>query len=238
MDAQTELQKEIKQLRGLFKGRLNEEQLLEKAIELRAKRKEKNKNILDASVIFSNKAEKKQANKLLEKYTSNFSIETISDKNILLQVVYLEIIQNRLQDKLNEFNETNKSVPSQLIKLIHENQNQILSLKEKLGILRNKELGTFDKIAVLMEKAKIWRQNNQASRTTSCPHCGQMILWKIRSDIWELQKHPFFKDKILGNPHLVKMYQEGKIKKEDVAKILEVSDGYVDWLIDLWGKND
>jgi hypothetical protein len=48
---------------------------------------------------------------------------------------------------------------------------------------------------------------------------------------WEAQKHPFFKDRILANPHLMHMFKEGKITKHDVAKVLMTSLDYVDWLI-------
>ena len=42
---------------------------------------------------------------------------------------------------------------------------------------------------------------------------------------------------MLSNEHLVKLYQEGKITKNDVAQILECSDDYINWLINRW-KNE
>jgi len=37
---------------------------------------------------------------------------------------------------------------------------------------------------------------------------------KIRTEAWEAQKHPFFKDRILANKHLVKLYKDKKITKK------------------------
>jgi DNA-directed RNA polymerase subunit RPC12/RpoP len=78
---------------------------------------------------------------------------------------------------------------------------------------------------------KKWREENQGSRSLQCPHCGKMVLLKIRTDIWESLKHPFFKDKILANTHLMEMYRIGKISKHDVAKVLGTSVDYVAWLV-------
>jgi hypothetical protein len=83
----------------------------------------------------------------------------------------------------------------------------------------------------MMKKYKIWRSENQGSRTLVCPHCGKMTLLKIRMEAWEAQKHAFFKDRILANPHLMEMYKNGKISKHDVAKVLHTSLDYIDWLI-------
>lgn len=235
MYSEKELSKEIKQLEGLLKSKgKSHEEIVQKARELREKRDRKEKEILDVDVLFQDKEEVKKARLLLEKYSNNYSIETVSDKNILMQVIECEIIQDRLRQKLNEFHKENKSVPTGLVELIHKNQNQTLNLKEKLGILINKDQGTFDKYNTLMNKAKIWRENNQASRTLTCPHCGKMVLLRIRMKQWEAQKHPLFKDKVLGNEHLTKLYFEGKLTLDDVAKVLKTSEDYTPWLVDKW----
>jgi len=58
-----------------------------------------------------------------------------------------------------------------------------------------------------------------------------MTLLKIRTDAWEAQKHPFFKDRVLANKHLMKMYKDKKISQKDVALVLDCSDDYIDWMI-------
>lgn len=67
-----------------------------------------------------------------------------------------------------------------------------------------------------------------------CPHCGQMCLLKIRTDKYDTIAHPFFKDRILCNLHLIKLYKSGKITQNDVSQILGCSDDYVTWLCEKW----
>jgi hypothetical protein len=61
-----------------------------------------------------------------------------------------------------------------------------------------------------------------------------MIMLKIRMESWEAQKHPFFKDRLLGNEQLIRLYKLGKLTREDVAAILGTSADYADWLINKW----
>jgi DNA-directed RNA polymerase subunit RPC12/RpoP len=185
--------------------------------------------------MFSNKAEIKQSRLLLGKYLDDYSIETISDKNTLKEVIYLEIVQQRLQEKLNEFYAGDaKAVPLQLVELIHKNSEAILKLKFSLGLSKEKETkkSGLDVLGELKKRFAIWRSENQGSRTLSCPHCGKMIMLKIRTDAWKAQKHPFFQDRILTNKHLLELYKKGTLTKKDVAKVLECASDYVDWIIE------
>ena len=233
-----EFEKEVKQLRGLIQNKnLSEEELLIKAKELKEKKEEKEKDLLDVDNLFQDKKEKVKGKKLLHKYVSNYSIETVSDKNILSQVIYTEILIERIQEKLNSFKDNDKAVPISLVDTLLKLQNQALSLKEKLGILDSKESNTFKEIEVLKRKLKNWGKENQASRTIACPSCGQMVLWRIRTDIWEAQRHPFFKDKVLGNKNLIELYFKRKLTKVDVAKVLGTPEDYTDWLIEKWKLN-
>ena len=65
-----------------------------------------------------------------------------------------------------------------------------------------------------------------------CPHCGKMVLLVINMDKWETVKHPFFVDRILTNKHLIKLYKENKISKEDIAKVLGTSEDYITRIIE------
>jgi DNA-directed RNA polymerase subunit RPC12/RpoP len=193
---------------------------------------------LNVSEMFYDKAEKKEAKRLLHKYLSDFSIENISDKNTLSQLIFLEVFNKRLQEVLNRI-EKEKDVPSiKLIDSLHKNLSQIVLLKGSLG-LTNKNSGktdSFNALETLKKKFKVWREGNQASRSLVCPNCGKMILLKIRVDEWEAQNHPFFKDRILGNTALINLYKRGAIGKKDVADVLESSPDYIDWLIERWNK--
>ena len=185
--------------------------------------------------MFEDKDEKKSAKDLLRKYLSDYAIETISDKNTLKQLIYLEILNNRLQHILNALHKDSKGVPLQLVDGIHKNIEAIGSLKNKLGLIKTKdpkhsETG-FQALEILKKKFAKWREENQGSRTLNCPHCSKMVMLKIRTEAWEAQKHPFFKDRLLTNKHLLSLYKKNKITKEDVANILETSVDYVDWIL-------
>ena len=183
---------------------------------------------------FKDNKEKKLAKRLLNKYLDDFSNVTISDKNILKDLIYFEVVQLRLQSKLNDLHERDNAIPGKLLDSMHTNSDKILSLKNSLNLLSRHTEGNYETLEKLKKKFRAWRSENQGSRSLICPHCGKMTLLKIKTDIWETQKHPFFRDKILANDYLVKLYREKRITKQDVAKILEVSDDYIDWLIGKW----
>lgn len=174
---------------------------------------------------------------LIERYLKEYTIESISDINTLKELIYYEVVQTRFQLKLNDFSD-NKSVPIQIVEIMHKNSDVILKLKNSLGLFKDKtKEDGYDALDHLKRRFKVWLTQNQASRTLVCGHCGKMLLLRIRTEAWEAQKHPFFSDKILGNPHLIALYQRNIITKEDVAKVLETSPDYVDWLVTRWGKN-
>jgi len=189
----------------------------------------------DISSLFLDKKEKKRAKELQKKYLEDYTIESISDINTLKQLIYLEVLNIRLQETMNIKKKEGKDLSDKVIKSVHENIREISNLKDRLGLSKIKqELNSsdaFKSIEILKKKFKVWRDNNQGSRTTVCPHCGKMILFKIRTDKYEAQKHPFFKDRVLHNTHLMKLLSEGKITKTDIGLILEVSPYYVDWLL-------
>jgi DNA-directed RNA polymerase subunit RPC12/RpoP len=151
------------------------------------------------------------------------------------------MIQVRLQDKMNEMNSKSNAIPLQMIDSVHKNLREINELKLKLGLIGEKreelKSDAYKALDLLKDKFKKWRSENQGTRHLVCPHCGKMIMLKIRTNIWEAQKHPFFQDRILTNKHLVQLYAEKKLTKEDVAAILETSPDYVDWLLERWKEN-
>lgn len=187
--------------------------------------------------LFTDKEEIKLAKELEKKYLNEYNIETVSDKNLLYYLIYLEVLHTaKLQKTANQFTASNDDLPYGLLDSIHKNINQIIEIKEKLGLTRKEEVSNdaFKSLELLKKKFKIWAENNQASRTLICPHCSKMILLKIRTTAWEAQKHPFFKDRLLGNESLIRLYKEGRLNKEEIASILGTSADYADWLINKW----
>jgi DNA-directed RNA polymerase subunit RPC12/RpoP len=224
----------FKKLRGLkqYKDLTDEE--VKKAVKEKLAEKDLSEE-LDIEGMFIDKDEKKEAEKFLRKYLNTYSIETVAERNTLKQLVFLEVFNNRIQRELNNYYKEEQPVPPKTVESLHSNLNQINNLKTKLGLSADKKdkslsegYGIFD---TMLKKWKIWREENQGSRTLCCPHCGKMVLLKIRTDAWEALKHPFFKDRILANPYLMELYKEGKITKHDVARVLGTSLDYIDWLV-------
>ena len=196
---------------------------------------------MEISSLFSDRREITLAKRLLNKYLSDYSPASVSDKNNLRHLIYLEIIQIRLQEKMNLMNSTSNAIPLQMIDSVHKNLREINDLKLKLGLIGEKreepKNDAYKALELLKDKFKRWREENQGSRRLTCPWCGKMIMLKIRTDAWEAQKHCMFRDRILANKHLIQLYLEQKITKDDVAKILETSTDYVLWLLDRWKTN-
>lgn len=187
---------------------------------------------------FSDVKERRMGRALLDKYLEDFSLDNISDKALLKDLIYLEVFQKmRLQTSADQFQKENGSVPLQILDAIHKNLDKIRDLKNSLGLTsdsQNEKNDAFKAFEILLKKAKIWREQNQATRSLRCPECSKMIMLRIRTDAWEAQKHSYFSDPIFGNQHLVKLYQEGKITKEDVSLILGTSPDFVNWLVEKW----
>jgi len=228
---ESEIQQEVLKLKNLkgLAGK-NEQELNELATDKIRKRRID----IDVNTMFSSKSEKARGKELLWKYMDDYSIDTISDKNSIREVIYLEIVQQRLQEKLNEFYEQDqKAVPTQLIDTIHKNSDAILKLKNSLGLNKGKQgKSTYDALVHLKKRFKRWREENQGSRTIICPHCGKMVILKLRTKFWEAAKHPFFKDKVLFNTHLFKLFKENKLSRDDCAKVLECSPDYINWIVE------
>lgn len=191
--------------------------------------------------------EKHWAEKKFEDYKLRYHISTLSDLELLEELCFRQAIQERMKQRVetvvklrnkkqtteNKEIEQNDGVSKLHFRDLNGNLEQILILKEKLGLFEDKKADDpFKYIQRLKEKFKVWRDENSESRTFPCPHCKQAIMLKIRMKEWEAMKHPFFKGRYLANEHLWKIWREGKVSKEDIAKILDVSPDYVDFIED------
>lgn len=191
------------------------------------------------------KVEAKLGKKLFENYRNNYNISQLSDTQILSELVYREILQLRYKTKISEKEIHNAKEDSKkqstvyLVRSLNENLEQILTLKEKLGLFETKkDNDSYKALETLKKKFQIWLKENQASRTLICPMCSKMIMLRMKTESWEAQKHPMFKDRILANDHLIKLYMDKKITDEDVAKVLGTSKDYTKWLISKWYDKD
>ena len=191
---------------------------------------------VDTDSLFEDVKEKKTGKEMAQKYTDEYSIESVSDKNTLRQLIFMEVVGMRIQRMLNEFYRDNKAVPMQLMDALNKNNTQIIALKETLGLNKDQQKSEQSDaqkaLEVLKRKFKQWRSENQASRTIVCPECSKMILLKMRTDSWESMKHPYFIDRLLGNKPLFALIKNGRLTSKEVAEILGTSEDYVNWVIE------
>ena len=189
---------------------------------------------LEISSQFEDTDEKMRAEELARKYFNDYTFEFISDKNTLKQLIFLEILNDRIQKSLNEFYKDAQSVPVQMMEGLHKNLVQITELKKMLGLTKadtaNQGTDALSALELLKKKFKIWRTQNQGGRTLICPHCSKMVMLKIKTDAWEAMKHPWFIDRVLGNKPLFKLWEDGKITQQDVADVLYTSYDFPAWV--------
>lgn len=242
MSTQEDINKKFEELRktresmkkGLYTGKTDAE-LLELAKEL----VEADDPDLQITFLTDTK-EKKKARELTRRYIKEYFIETYGDKQLVKHLVYLEVIQGRLQDQLNDIHKQESKVPIQMLDILQKNLKAIVEARAALGLNRDKqksEAGSEGIQALQKLKAKFKKhieETHQASRTIKCPHCSEMVLLVIRTEAYEAKKHPYFKDRILGNDHLISLYLSKHLTQEDVAKILGTSPEYTQWLADKW----
>ena len=183
---------------------------------------------------FKDKDEKKLVKELFRQYIEDYTIESISDKNTLAELIYFEVVQLRLQTKMNEIHANDGAVPISLLEIMHKNSKTILDLKNSLGLNKAKsEKKGYDALTHLQIRHRKWMDENQGSREFKCPCCRKFVLLKIRTEAWEAQSHPFFKDTRLFNKALFDhLGKEVLINNEFISKILETSTDYVDWMLE------
>jgi len=195
-------------------------------------------NDIDFTDLFSDKKDIKKANQLLEKYLEEKDFDNTAEKQNLKNIIWLEMELEKAQQICNALHEQSTNfVPEDQLKSIISMMKQVSDLKKELGfyIKEKEESDGYKIVQRMLDRAKLWREKNQGTRHLLCPHCQEMVLLKIRTDSWEAQKHPYFNDhRILTNKHLMRLYCEGKLSKDDVASVLEVSEEYVEWLMEKW----
>jgi len=177
------------------------------------------------------------ATKSFKAYKSLNHIDRPSDIEDLKSLIFNEILQRRMQIKLGVFEKKKEFPDKYMIDTFNSIQGQILNLKQKLGLLEQKKDGNFlNYIELVLKKFRIWKEENLDGRKVTCCWCGKVLFLNIKTDKYDVIKHPMFKGKILYNEHAFKLLQEGKIDKLDVAKIIQGEDvrstDFVDWILD------
>ena len=189
--------------------------------------------------------ERNAGRKKFDEYQAVYShLHKLSDLQLLEHLVFLELLDERFKNQIatisnNKTAQKSGIIPASVLKAISDNADQILNLKEKLGLFSDKKtLDAFEKFQDIMKKFDVYRKKNQLDFKCTCPFCTKIFFLKRRTKEYESFKSPFFKDgsKILNNEPLMKLYFADKLTKEEVSSVLGTSPDFIDWLDDKFYK--
>ncbi len=180
-------------------------------------------------------SERNSAKKAFNKYLSTYPNPSYSDLQLLEELVYRETIHERYKRKIDELNKNEKLkseniIPKYLLEFLNDNLEQQITIKDKLGLFKEKTEDEYKALQILEKKFEIWEQSHIEERKVTCPFCSEIFFLHIRTDKYKESSLKLFKNKVLCNEHLWKIYKEKKITKEEFAEILNVSPDYIDFL--------
>ena len=183
-----------------------------------------------------NTKERHWGEKRFSDYRTRYHIENISDLSLLSELVFREALQRRYKEQIEKYansktTEDSAKIPNSYMTALDENLTQMLELKKQLGLLKEDKANSFfDYLETLKKKFKLWREENQGTRQVVCPFCSKLFFLMIRTDKYEAKQPAFFRDRILANKALWKLYKQGKITKQESAEVLGTPVDYIDWL--------
>ena len=199
------------------------EQLVQKKID--------EEGLLTAFVGLSD-TEKQKAIQLYDQYVSEHSFESLAEKSTLINLVYLEMLNDRVKLYIEkEGKDKQGAIPLRMTEQLVFNNTQIMQFKEKLGMMRDADSeNALELMNELKEKALTYYNEHAGCTVVKCPHCQQ--LFNLLMDVTNLipEKCSFFKGTLLYNLPLLNLYHNKKITKEEVANVLGVHQNYVDFI--------
>jgi hypothetical protein len=179
-----------------------------------------------------NEVEKQKALGLYDQYISEHSFESLAEKSTLINLVYLEILNDRVKLFIEkEGNEKQGAIPLRMTEQLVENTTQIMALKEKLGMMKDADSeNALELINELKEKALVYYNEHAGETYIKCPECQSLFRLLMKVDGLESAKATFFRGTTLYNQKLMELYHYKKITLEEVAEILGVNHKYVTFI--------
>jgi hypothetical protein len=176
--------------------------------------------------------EKQKAIKLYDQYVSEHSFESLAEKSTLINLVYLEILNDRVKLFIEqEGNEKKGAIPLRMTEQLVENTNQIMSLKEKLGMMRDVDSeNALELMNELKEKALTYYNEHAGETYVKCPECQNLFRLLMKVDGLEPAKATFFRGTTLYNQKLMELYHYKKVTLEEVAEIMGVHSQYITYI--------
>lgn len=202
-------------------------------IEIIAKQKIEEEEVLNNLTFCIDDKEKEFAKKLLDDYLQQSNIENNADLDTLRQLIDLEVLVERMKSILKtEYIKANPSIPLQMVEQLRETEIQILEIKEKLGLVSKSKqplTGTADWEA-LKKKALKYYETHAAETYCKCPYCSKLFRLLKRVDNLDPKQATMFKDNALYNKVMMGWYHTQRITKEELADAFGVSIEYIDYI--------
>jgi uncharacterized C2H2 Zn-finger protein len=220
-------EKYIKQLKTLKQYSNFSQEELEKVVD---------KKILEEELVNSfvglGETEKIKAMQLYDKYVAENSFENLAEKSSLTNLVYLEALNDRIKLFIEkEEKAKNGAIPIQMVEQLISNNEQIMKLKDQLGMLKNKDNDSFLIAWEELKRKALAYYNTHAGETfVKCPECQKLFRLLMKIDGLEVVKASFFKGTSLYNTKLLKLYEDKRLTVEEVAEILGVHSKYIDFI--------
>jgi len=194
------------------------------------------------SFVGLSETEKTKAINLYNQYLVEHSFESLAEKSTLITLVYLEILNDRIKLFIEqEGKDKSGAIPIKMTEQLVTNNTQIISLKEKLGMMKDAESETaLELVNELKEKALKYYEEHAGETYVKCPECQNLFRLLMKIDGLEPAKATFFKGTTLYNKKLIELYHYKKLTKEEVAEILGVHPKYVTFIYEniYLAKND
>ena len=173
----------------------------------------------------------KKALELYDQYISENSFENLAEKSTLVGLIYKEILKIRVQQYIKQEGDNKKSMPLPMIEKIMDLDAQILTDKEKLGMLKSEDNASFVTSMNELKKKALAYYNEHAGETyVRCPECQKMFRLLMNVEGLEICKANFFKGTTLYNKKVLDLYDQKRLTIDEVTEILGVHQKYVDFI--------
>jgi len=225
----TKREKLIKRLKSLKQYSEFSQEELEKVVDKKLEEEE-----LVQSFVGLNSIEKEKALQLYVKYVTENSFENLAEKSSLTNLVYLEAVNDRIKLFIEkEDKEKNGAIPIHMVEQLISNNEQIMKIKDQLGMLKNKDNDSFMVAWEELKKKALIYYNEHAGETyVKCPECQKIFRLLMKIDNLEVTKAVHFKGTTLYNTKLLKLYEEKRLTLEEVAEILGVHSKYITFIFE------
>ncbi|MHA1787861.1 MAG: hypothetical protein ACTSXT_01410 [Candidatus Helarchaeota archaeon] len=177
-------------------------------------------------------AEKRKAKKRFEAYIDNYHIENLADYQLIEELVFRESLQERYKKqigKLAKKSEKEELVPKHILNTLDDNLQNIVTLKEKLGLFddKNKKDEVVEVLERLKKKMQIYAETHRAKCLFKCPSCGEYALLLKKIDDYNTFNFNLLRGTFVYNEQLMEEIEKGNLSIDRVAKILGCSSDYV-----------